>query len=94
MSQPEKVRARVRLIDERLARLRAEKERLVARANKTERRRDARRKLAIGGTVLAALDREGVPEMQTTAELLQWLESRLTRPPDRVVVGLRANKSA
>ena len=58
MSHPEKVRDRVRVIDERLARLRAEKDRLIARATQTERRRETRRKIVIGGTVLAALDRE------------------------------------
>jgi hypothetical protein len=94
MSQPEIVRARLHAIDERLARLRAEKDRLVARANQTERRRETRRKIVIGGTVLAAIDHEGVPGMRTKADLLQWLESRLTRPHDRTVFNLATRKSA
>jgi hypothetical protein len=49
------------MLDERLARLRAEKDRLLARAGKAERRRDTRRKIVLGGTVLAALEHEGVP---------------------------------
>ncbi len=55
MPQSEKVRVRLHAIDERLARLRVEKDRLIARANTTDRRGDARRKLGIGGTALAAI---------------------------------------
>jgi hypothetical protein len=61
MSQPERVRTRIQSLDERLARLRAEKIRLIARTNQTERRRDTRRKILIGGAVLAAVEHEGVP---------------------------------
>ena len=94
MPQPQKVQTRLQAIDERLARLRAEKDRLLARASKTARRQETRRKIVIGGTVLAALDHEGVPAMRTRAELLRWLESRLTRPHDRAVFDLTARKSA
>jgi hypothetical protein len=94
MSQPLKVQARLHAIEERLARLRAEKDRLVARASKTARRQETRRKIVIGGTVLAARDHEGVPAMRTKAELLKWLESRLTRPHDRSVFELAARESA
>ena len=83
MSHPEKVRDRVRVIDERLARLRAEKDRLIARATQTERRRETRRKIVIGGTVLAALDREGIPAIRTRAEFLRWLAS----PEPRLALG-------
>lgn len=83
MSPSEKVRARLEMLDERLARLRAERERLVARTNRVERRRDTRRKIVIGGTVLAALDHEGVPALRTRAELVRWLDARLERPQDR-----------
>ena len=61
MSTSDKVRARLQLIDERLARLRAERDRLAARVSRTERKRDTRRKIVLGGAVLAALDHEGVP---------------------------------
>ena len=88
MAQSEKVRVRLHAIDERLARLRSERDRLVARASHTERRRETRRKIVIGGTVLAAIEHEGVPALQTKAELLTWLASRLTRPPDRAVFDL------
>src|SRR5579871_122203 len=94
MSQSDTVRARVRLIDERLARLRAERDRLVARANHAERRRETRRKIVIGGTVLAAIDHEGVPPLRTRAELLHWLDLQLQRPHDRVVFDLTPRASA
>ncbi|HSG01522.1 MAG TPA: hypothetical protein VLA20_10335 [Vicinamibacterales bacterium] len=63
MSRADQVRERLQAIDERLARLRAEKERLVARANQTERRRQTRRKIVLGGTVLAAVEHEGCPRL-------------------------------
>lgn len=88
MAQPEKVRTRIQSLDERLARLRVEKNRLIARANQTERKRDTRRKILIGGAVLAAIEHEGVPTMRTRAELLRWLDARLTRPNDRSVFEL------
>ena len=94
MSQSEKVRVRLQAIDERLARLRAERDRLAARANKTARRLETRRKIVIGGTVLAALEHEGLPAMRTKAELLKWLEARLTRPHDRGAFDLTPRKSA
>lgn len=88
MSQPEKVRARIQSLDERLARLRMEKSRLIARSSHTERKRDTRRKILIGGAVLAAIDHEGVPLMRSRAELLRWLDAQLTRPHDRAVFAL------
>jgi len=94
MSRADQVRERLQAIDERLARLRAEKERLVARANQTERRRQTRRKIVLGGTVLAAVEHEGVPALPTKAELLRWLEGQLTRPQDRSAFGLPVRRSA
>jgi hypothetical protein len=88
MSSSEKVRIRLQTIDERLARLRAARERLAARANRAERRRDTRQKIVIGGTVLAAIEHEGVPSIRTRAELVQWLDARLSRPHDRGVFDL------
>ena len=94
MSHPENVRTRLSAIDARLARLRAERDRLIARANQTERRQETRRKIVIGGTVLAAIDHEGVPTIKTRAELLKWLETRVTRPHDRSVFALTTPKPA
>jgi hypothetical protein len=93
MSQSEKVRARLEALDERLARLRSERDRLAARASRSERKRDTRRKIVIGGTVLAAVEHEGVPALQTRAELVRWLDTHLSRPHDRSVFDLTPHKS-
>jgi hypothetical protein len=79
----EKALARIGLIDERLARLRAERERLLARTNRAERKRDTRRKIVLGGTVLAAVEHEGLPALRTHAELISWLDRQLEREQDR-----------
>jgi phage shock protein A len=94
VAHPDHVRARIHALEERLARLRAEKDRLLARASVADRKRNTRRKIVIGGTVLAALEHEGVPQMRTEAELRRWLEGRLTRPHDRAVFDLAPPKSA
>jgi hypothetical protein len=94
MPNSEKVQARLTSIDERLARLRAERDRLIARASQAERRRDTRRKIVLGGSVLAAIEHEGVPALRTRAELLRWLDLQLQRPHDRAVFDLTARKSA
>jgi hypothetical protein len=93
MAHPDYVRARIHALEERLARLRAEKDRLLARANVSDRKRATRRKIVIGGTVLAALERDGVPQLRTEAELRRWLEGQLTRPHDRAVFDLAPSKS-
>jgi hypothetical protein len=92
MVQPEKVRARIQALDERLARLRAERDRLAARASRSERKRDTRRKIVLGGTVLAALEHEGLPAIPTQTELLRWLDGRLQRPQDRKVFELSPHR--
>jgi hypothetical protein len=82
------VRTRILALDERLTRLRVEKNRLLARASQTERKRDTRRKILIGGAVLAAIEHEGVPAMRSKSELCRWLDALLTRPHDRAVFDL------
>ena len=94
MSQSDKVRTRVKSIDERVARLRARRGRLLARAGLAERKRDTRRKILIGAAVLAAIGREGVPSLQFASELHRWLDERLARPHDREVFGLDADDPA
>ena len=88
MLSASRAQERLKGIDERLARLRAERERLAARANQTERRRETRRKIVLGGTVFAAVDHEGVPAMTSRADLIAWLDGQLNRPQDRLVFGL------
>jgi len=88
MHQPEKVRARLQFVYEALARLRAQRSRLVARASLADRKRDTRRKILIGGAVLAAIAHEGVPAIRNGDELRAWLDARLTRPHDRAAFDL------
>ena len=90
MPQDEKVHARMQSLDDRLARLRMEKNRLQARATHAERKRDTRRKILIGGAVLAAIDHEGVPGMTANSQLLKWLDDQLSRSHDRAVFDLPA----
>jgi len=89
---PERFRDRIQGLDETLARLRAGRERLLARATQAERKRDTRKKILIGGAVLAAVLHEGVPSMESTEELLAWLEPRLTRPHDRAAFGFETRR--
>ena len=88
MPQSERIQARLQSLDERLARLRMKKDRLIARATHAERKRDTRRKILIGGAVLAAIEHEGVPILRSPSELLRWLDAQLTRPHDRDVFEL------
>jgi chorismate mutase len=88
MSPTTKSHARIHALDERLARLRAERVRLAARVSQSERKRDTRRKILIGAAVLAAVDHDGVPVLRNQRERLQWLDGRLTRPHDRTVFDL------
>ena len=92
MSQTHELRARIQTLDERLARLRAEKDRLLARASQAKRKRETRRKILIGGAVLAAIEHDGVPSLHSEPELLRWLDTRLTRPPDRAAFDFASPK--
>jgi hypothetical protein len=88
MHDPQKVRARLQSVDQTLARLRAERNRLLARVNQADRKRDTRRKILIGGAVLAAVAHEGVPAMRSHEELVAWLARQLRRAHDRAVFDL------
>ena len=54
----------------------------------TERKRDTRRKILVGAAILAAVEQESVPAFRNSRELLEWLDTRLTRPHDRAVLDL------
>jgi hypothetical protein len=94
MTQPSPTRTRIKSIDDRLARLRAQRSRLVARASVSDRKRDTRRKILIGGTVLAAVEHEGVPALRNPEALTRWLDGHLTRPHDRAVFDLPTTTTA
>ena len=88
MHDPQKVRARLHAVEQTLARLRAERNRLLARATQADRKRDTRKKILIGGAVLAAIAHEGVPAMRNREELIAWLDLHLRRTHDRAVFDL------
>jgi hypothetical protein len=91
MDRPEQVRTRIESVNESLARLRAERLRLLARATLAARKRDSRQKFLIGTAVLAAVLLEGVPSLRNSEALLAWLDTRLTRPRDRTAFDLRTD---
>jgi hypothetical protein len=93
MSHHSRNHDRIRSLDERLTRLRAERIRLAARMSQSERKRDTRRKILVGAAVLAAVEHDGMPALHGTTELLQWLDARLTRPHDRTVFDLTRQKT-
>ena len=64
MSQSEKVHDANSVTRRTACALRAEKRSALARVGHAERKRDTRRKILIGGAVLAAIDHEGVPTMR------------------------------
>ena len=88
MSYETKSQARIRAIDDRLMRLRAERERLAARVSHAERKRDTRRKILVGASILVAVEHDGLPAFRNSRELMEWLDTRLTRPHDRAVFDL------
>ncbi len=94
MSHAEKVRLQIQALEARLTRLRLTRTQLLARATRAERKRDTRRKIVLGGTILAALAHEGVPALRTNEELARWLDARLERPADRAVFDLDAKQKA
>ena len=94
MPQSTPTSSRIESLDTRLARLRAERSRLVARSNHAERKRDTRRKILIGGAVLAAIQHEGVPPLHSLDALTRWMAQRLDRPHDRAVFDLPGVDSA
>ena len=93
MTQPTIARTRIKTLDDRLHRLRAERNRLIARATVSDRKRDTRRKILIGGAVLAAVQHEGVPTLPNHDALTRWMDGHLTRAHDRAVFDLHVTPS-
>jgi hypothetical protein len=81
--------AKLQTLDDRLARLRVERGRLVARASHAARTLDTRRKILVGAAVLTALELGSeVPAFSSPTDLTRWLDGRLMRPHDRAVFDL------
>ena len=76
-------------IDDRIAALKAKKEKLAAQLNTlqakskvADRKRDTRRKIIIGGAVLAALEKD----RSIAPTVTRFLAAHVTRPKDREVI--------
>ncbi len=74
---------RISELETKLKQLKTRQQRIEARARATASRRarkeDTRRKILIGATVLARVDRDELDH----ADLLAWLDAHLTRDDDR-----------
>jgi hypothetical protein len=78
-----KIDERIQSLEAKLKQLKVRQQRIDARARALESRRarkdDTRRKILIGATVLARIDRHELDH----AELETWLDAHLTRADDR-----------
>lgn len=89
-----KLDERISGLEEKLKQLKTRQARLDARkralASRQERKNDTRRKILLGATVLARIDRKELDQ----AEVNRWLDQSLTRPDDRTLFGLPAGPSS
>lgn len=88
-----KLDQRISDLETKLKQLKAKQQRLDARARALASRRtrqdDTRRKILIGATVLARVDRDELDH----ADLQAWLDAELTRDDDRALFGLPPKSS-
>ena len=83
-----KLDERISGLEEKLKQLKTRQARLDARkravASRQERKNDTRRKILLGATVLARIERKEIDQ----AEVDRWLDQSLTRPDDRALFDL------
>ena len=83
-----KLDERISSLETKLKQLKVRQQRIEARAriatNRRERKDDARRKILIGATILARIDRHELDH----ADLQAWLDAHLTRDDDRALFEL------
>jgi len=83
-----KLDQRISDLEAKLKQLKAQQQRIDARARALASRRarqdDTRRKILVGATVLARVDRDELDH----ADLQAWLDAELTRDADRALFGL------
>lgn len=83
-----KLDERITSLEAKLKALKVRQQRIEARArtlvSRRERKEDTRRKILIGATVLARVDRHELDH----ADLEAWLDAHLTRADDRALFGL------
>ena len=76
-------------IEQRLAELDAQRATLKARLSKQERANDTRRKVLLGGFVLAQMKKNGIGVQSVTYESVRFIDT-LNNDRDRVLFGLAA----
>lgn len=89
-----KLDERIVALEARLKNLKTEQQRIAARQRALEvkraRKEDTRRKILIGAIVMARIEQGRFPE----ADLQAWLDEALTRPDDRALFELPAQRAA
>jgi large subunit ribosomal protein L7/L12 len=76
--------AKLTALDDKIARLKARKQKLLNRRKAEERKRDSQRKIVIGGTLMKHAELN--PEFH--AEMWRILDAHVDRPYDRELLGL------
>jgi hypothetical protein len=88
------ITAKIDALEQRLRQLKVKQQRIEARRRTLEsrraRREELRRKILVGGIVLAKVEEGAIPR----ATLVEWLEGALTKDEDRVLFGLKGANGA
>lgn len=69
-------------VEQKLARLNAERERLLAQKQKADRQRDTRAKIVVGATILKAMEEDA----ELTSRIVALLQANVQRPQDREAI--------
>lgn len=92
MSAKNKITERIDSLEDRLKKLKAQRQRIEARERtvvaRRTRREETRRKILVGAIVLAKVDQEVLAE----STLRGWLDKALTRSDDRALFGLDSRR--
>ena len=92
MSAKNKIVERIDSLEERLKKLKAQRQRIEARERtvvaRRSRREETRRKILVGAIVLAKVDQEVLAE----STLRGWLDKALTRSDDRALFNLDSRR--
>jgi hypothetical protein len=84
----DKIKKQLERLEERQAKIKAEKQRIMARINQAERKKDTRRKILIGAAMMNLVKQGRMEAHKITA----MMDSFLTQERDRALFGL-SNKA-
>ena len=87
-SRKERAEERLKALEERRAKLNARIQRERAKLSQAERKRDTRRKILVGATILKKVEEGAFSE----EKLLRLLDEHLEREDDRALFGLKAQE--